>query len=385
MRRYMRFRRRCSESGQGSVEYIAMGLVVAVAMSFGLHLTGALTPLLQHGTASGLEKAICILFGDDGCERAGTEDPGNDDDFAGPPWQDPSLPPGDQATWGDYVALGDSYSSGEGGSEFEDGTDDLDLGCDIDWTSIDCGTGPEKNTCHRSTNAYGQLVSRGTDFEGDTRFAACSGAVIDDFTEPREDQYGEDPQLDNVDEDTSLITLSVGGNDAHFADVIEDCVKAGIDPTSHCSEDKEETKEGVDAVEDDLTALLKETRKKAPNARIVLVGYPRLFPDPPSDGDGNLDIDSVDQEYLNEMARRLGDVMAQAVENAGGSANGIEFVDAYDAFEGCEIGTDDSCMNGLKFGTIDGKPPVSAGSFHPNDRGHERLAELVERQIKEGL
>src|SRR5690606_3830882 len=114
-------------------------------------------------------------------------------------------------------------------------------------------------------------------------FAACSGAVIDHFTEPRGDQKGEKAQLDHVDETTRLVTLQVGGNDAGFADVVTDCVIAGVNPASHCSEDRDETHAKVEAIGDDLTDLLEATRKKAPNARIILVGYPRLFPDPPFD------------------------------------------------------------------------------------------------------
>lgn len=387
------FRRRALERGQGSIEYIGLAAIVAVCLAVGLHLNGALSWVIYDSTDDAMSKGLCLLFADADCEQT-TQSPTDgqtsadeepEEDYEGPPWLDPSLTPLEAATWGDYVALGDSYSSGEGGSDYEDDSDTvhLSVGCGASIAGENCEE-PEWNTCHRSEAAYGQQLAEGIDFEGDFTFAACSGAVTDDFTEANEDQAGEDAQLDHVDEDTSLITLSVGGNDAHFSSVVKDCVLAGVDPDKSCGDSADETREDIDEIKDDLVDLLEEAREKAPNARIIVVGYPRFFPDPPSGGDGSPGIDTADQQYLNEMARYANDVIADAVEEAGGTKGGFEFVDTYDAFEGCEIGTDDGCMNSLEVGSFNGVPPASEASFHPNDKGHEKLAELIEQQIREG-
>ena len=124
-------------------------------------------------------------------------------------------------------------------------------------------------------------------------------------------------------------------------------------------------------------------RKKAPNARILVVGYPRFFSNHPDRIFDGTQIDKGDQKWINSETRHMDDVMAQAVKDAGGFDAGFEFVDVYDAFEGCEIGKDNSCMHNLDNGFSDGKL-VSNGSYHPNDRGHEKLAALVEEQIKKG-
>lgn len=382
---------RYHERGQGSVEYLALAAIVATCLVVGVALNGQLAAAVKNSVDGGMRQGACILLGGPNCEKGGegsTPDPSESEPSI-PPYQDPSKTPLEQATWGDYVALGDSYSSGEGGSQYDGDTNHPKHYCTTTPDGYpDCKEREDFNVCHRSTEAYGQRVSREVKFKGDYKFAACSGAVTDDFYDKKgstnKPQHGEKKQLDNVNANTSLITLSVGGNDANFGTVIENCVKAGLNPTSHCKDDAEQIRKDIDAIRDDVAALLREARKKAPNARIVVVGYPRLFPEPPKGGNDDTVIDPEDQAFLNGESRHINQVIKGAVDDVGGANNGVEFVDPYDAFDGCEIGTDNSCMNDIKLGDRNGKPPIDAGSFHPNDRGHERLSELVEKQIREG-
>ena len=124
------------------------------------------------------------------------------------------------------VGLGDSYSSGYGMEPFFAGTHK-------DGTS---------NDCQRSQLAYAPLLASAIGIDLD--FHACQGAVTADFYNSRASgTWGELPQLDYVDDDTSLVTFSIGGNDAHFADILAECI-LGFEllPFNTCYNDDKVTK-----------------------------------------------------------------------------------------------------------------------------------------------
>ncbi len=330
----------------------------------------------------------------------------------GPWYSDYRLTPEQRATKGTYIPLGDSYSSGENGSEYEPGTDD-----DNQWKKWwqQHGHWPgevHQNMCHRSTKAYPQRVNADFDFQ-DYTFRACSGAVIDDFYKPNNEVHdtdhpnrqneGEAPQLDHLDENTSLVTFSVGGNDAGFADVLTECVAATADtllndtnvspaygisvPPTTCNGSKkaQDAEARIPDTERRLRQLLKDARERAPNARIVVLGYPKFFPPEPALTSSM--VQPADQRWINAKVEELNDAVHRAVTDAGGPTAGFEFVDTRNAFAGCEIGTKESCMAGLRVGVrgnFDKGRPISHGSFHPNDEGHRRIADLVAEQIRNG-
>ena len=365
---------------------------------------------IRAATSFQICRIVALAGGGGGCTppdgNGGPDGGGPGTDGSGwPTWQDPERTPEEAATSGDYVALGDSFSSGEGGSDYEDGTDeDREAEEELFYQQQEQGPtypyppiteDPYSNMCHRSTGAYGQQVADEFDFGGEFTFRACSGAVINDFYETRSDRFPDEPwkgnddeaaQQDYVDEDTTLITFSIGGNDAHFAEILKGCIGAGLNPFDTCSDDdeREEVHEAIGDVGPRLVELLRRMREQAPNARIIVVGYPRFFPTENlgewSDG---TQIDDEDKQFINEETRYMNEVMQAAIDEVGGPGAGFEFVNVYDAFEGCEIGTDDPCMNNLQNGFGDGKP-VDNGSYHPNDLGHDRLADLVNAQIREG-
>ena len=140
------------------------------------------------------------------------------------------------------VALGDSYSSGEGtsatnGEDFFRGSDHH-------------GSDPFlQNACHRSPHAWpfkvdppniagqttvGQLVSNNVT-SLDFHMLACAGAETenllpsaDDVSHDEIQQYGERTQLDRsfLDADTTLVTLTIGGNDVGFGPILKACIQS---------------------------------------------------------------------------------------------------------------------------------------------------------------
>jgi lysophospholipase L1-like esterase len=142
-----------------------------------------------------------------------------------------------------YVALGDSYSSGVGSGSY---------------TS-------ESGSCLRSTKAYPQLWTNAHAPSSFT-FVACSGAKTTDVSAN---------QVSALSSSTTLVSISIGGNDVNFAGVMEDCV---IYSTSTCVSE-------VNAAENTartqlpgwLDTVYNNIHSHAPNAHVVVLGYPRFY------------------------------------------------------------------------------------------------------------
>jgi lysophospholipase L1-like esterase len=106
-----------------------------------------------------------------------------------------------------YVALGDSFSSGEGGGNYLLGTD------------------ATNDHCHRSLNAYPELLDQ-SKILGVLDFVSCSGAITDDFFNANNEGNHEPAQSQALSSTTKYVTLTFGGNDLGFADVLTKCIYA---------------------------------------------------------------------------------------------------------------------------------------------------------------
>lgn len=163
-----------------------------------------------------------------------------------------------------YVAMGDSYHSGEGTLPFDPGTDGI-----FNW-------------CHRSLDAAAVRFARdlGSGLPPiKLSHVACSGAVIKNLYESAS---GEPPQLEALGPDVGLVTLSIGGNDAEFAPVLKSCMA-----TRSCRiwkrSETERRLAWLDTPNSNyggytpLEGTYRRIRELAPNAQVLVVGYPRLF------------------------------------------------------------------------------------------------------------
>jgi lysophospholipase L1-like esterase len=220
-----------------------------------------------------------------------------------------------------YVALGDSYSSGVGTRSY-----------------IDDGT-----SCQRSTLAYPSLLAAQRGYALD--FRACSGATVADVTST---------QLGALGGGTSYVTISVGGNDAGFADVLTECALPGW------ASDCDGAIDGAEAVIDgslpgSLDGLYASIRGLAPSAEVVVVGYPRIFMG--EDCNALTFFSPSEESRLNATADLLNGVLASVA-----SAHGFAFADPTGAFTGHAVCDDPEWLNGLS-------NPIS-DSYHPNTSGH---------------
>jgi hypothetical protein len=147
--------------------------------------------------------------------------------------------------------------------------------------------------------------------------------------------------------------VSVGGNDAGFADVITQCALPWPwSCTSHVNNANAYIRDTLPGALDDLYT---QVRTRAPNARVAVVGYPRLF----NGEECNLGarISRAEQTSLNATADLLATTTA-----ARAAAHGFRFVDVRAAFTGHAVCDDVEWLNGLSNPVLE--------SYHPNVAGH---------------
>lgn len=316
-----------------------------------------------------------------GFPPVGTAVPGS----SGPPSPTPVPTPVPPSSTRKYVALGDSFSSGEGAPSPGPGASRYLPGSD-----------QGDNRCHRSAAAYGPLKATSSSYDR-FQFHACSGALIEDFFTSFGSNHpnflsipanaAEIRQLDWLTKDTTLTTLTVGGNNAKFADVMDYCAKrfaferscrqvwAGAVNSAITN-----MSIGTGHAQDNLPDLYAAIRGAAPNAKVLVLGYPRFFPNtPPISCRTGVPSPSVlqprftrsDMKWINAEVASLNRVIQQKA-----AAAGLIYVDTYNAFEGHELcnGKQSEWMNRV---VLDLRPGRTQQSYHPNVSGQEQLWRLI--------
>ena len=132
--------------------------------------------------------------------------------------------------------------------------------------------------CRKSTNNYPSVLARRLPT---TKFVdvTCSGATTEDITR-RTQQTNSGAiasQIDAVSATTDLITITIGANDVGLAADVERCVVKSANPRPCADEfvagDDDRISAAINAQVPVWSALVDGVRGKAPNARIILVGY----------------------------------------------------------------------------------------------------------------
>lgn len=368
------------------VEY--SGVLLFVVLLFAALVATGIAASVSRDVAC----AIARIDGGAGCASLSAPPPPD----ANAPWN--SADPVERATWGTYVSLGDSYSAGEGLGDYQAGSHVEQSQCKVGFMGHCVYHKDPKviNGCDRSGSAYNSTVSGRYGFKGGKQTWACSGATIDDVYDPNDPtcsghghasgKYGEGCQLDRINSDTSLVTLSIGGNDAGFADDLKTCYtnRAKLHWSHPCSDAAPGIDGKISAIGPKLEAALQAMRRRAPHARIVIVTYPRMFPEPPTGNAACVSVEHVcltpaDQEFFNQEGAKLDNEICAATAAAG---VGAECINAADAFDGCEIDQPDSCLQApstdISGSTVVG---INPGAFHPTTRGQQILGQLINQEV----
>jgi lysophospholipase L1-like esterase len=238
------------------------------------------------------------------------------------------LAPAAAASASQYVALGDSYASGVGTRVFY----------------------TESGSCKRSPEAYPPKVASQKGYT--LSFQACSGAKTTNVNSN---------QLGTLSSSTALVTITIGGNDAGFSNVILNCALYYFPCQGSIEEADRFIKEKLPGL---LDTTYNDIRARAATAHVVVLGYPHLFTKEGATCNANF-LTSYHEKELNETGDKLDAVIKGRAE-----ARGFTFVDPRNAFLPHEVCASEEWLNGQS-------NPLEE-SYHPNVKGHIEFTKEVE-------
>ncbi|MEV0321882.1 SGNH/GDSL hydrolase family protein [Streptomyces sp. NPDC050658] len=225
-----------------------------------------------------------------------------------------------QAAATGYVALGDSYSSGVGAGGYDSGSGD----------------------CKRTPRAYPALWAAANS-PSSFNFTACSGARTGDVLAN---------QLGPLGSGTGLVSISVGGNDAGFADVMTTCV---LQSESSCLSRIATARTYVqNTLPGKLDQVYSAISGKAPSAQVVVMGYPRFYK---LGGSCLAGLSETERAAINDAANLLNSTTAKRAAD-----HGFAFGDVTSTFTGHEICSGDAWLHSVKWTNI-------GESYHPTAAG----------------
>jgi lysophospholipase L1-like esterase len=220
-----------------------------------------------------------------------------------------------------YVAMGDSYSSGVGAGGYD----------------------PASGSCSRSPRSYTSLWA-GSHPVATFTSVACSGATTTDVL---------NNQLGPLSAATTMVTITIGGNDAGFVSVVTTCL-LGTDGACNFAVDSARSY-ATGVLPGKLDSTYRAIRGRAPNARVLVLGYPRLFELTSSCGLFGMDL--TKRRALDSAADTLAGVLA-----ARAGAAGFTFIDVRNAFAGHGICAGQAWINSTTWPITD--------SYHPTGNGY---------------
>lgn len=320
----------------------------------------------------------------------------------------PAAVPHGEVSW---QSAGDSYSSGE-------------------------GVFGNVGDCAQSDLAYGPVAVERlgeTGWDISSTFTACTSHLVEDYFNPRQDSEGRGSLWDwgieqGGPQQPDIITMSFGGNDIGFADVIKECLIGLPDSWGEflvgglassltgCDISEEELTARVDALLDpprsDCTGFRRTgeagydctldigdrrgsiidfyydvvTQRLSEHGQLYIVGYPRLIA-PVDQWPGWIKTSCQgvlrgDSEKLGRVSEHLNMKLNEAVRrvNQALGEERVHFLDRLALFRDGKhelCGTNTDWLNGIAVDRGEGLGVRLATSFHPNADGHSGTADAL--------
>ncbi|MFF8259079.1 SGNH/GDSL hydrolase family protein [Streptomyces virginiae] len=219
-----------------------------------------------------------------------------------------------------FVALGDSYSSGVGAGSYLS----------------------DSGSCQRSSKAYPSLWAA-ANAPASFSFTACSGATTGTV---------KSNQLSPLNSSTTLVSVTAGGNDVGFANVMQTCV---LQSEATCLTAVNNAIGQINGtLPGSLSSLYGAIRSKAPQAHVVVLGYPRFYQ---LNGNCIAGLSEGERAAINRGSDALNGMLAKQAANAG-----FTYSSVVDEFTGHEICSGAAWLHSVSV-------PVS-NSYHPTAAGH---------------
>jgi lysophospholipase L1-like esterase len=298
-----------------------------------------------------------------------------------------------------YLALGDSFSSGEGAYNYRSVTDFY-----ADENNY--------NLCHQSLSSYSYLLKKTLSFEW-FGSVACSGATQTNVV------YSQNPyvawsaqalgpdmsDIKNInrivndslpgyvlqgyqayERQPSIATISVGGNDIGFGDIVTACIVnkffTNMQPCNAGRFDREQVANSIDAEIPKLTATFSSIKQNlSGDQKLYVVGYPKIVNYSNLLCSLNTPMEQSEREFADNLVSYLNEAIRIAANQAG-----ARFIDMSSAFVDSDhdyrlCGNDEQkAVNGLMTAKNSSRKPgspVASESFHPNKLGHALMAQQI--------
>lgn len=231
------------------------------------------------------------------------------------------------------VALGDAVSSGLGAGDLI----------------------ANSGSCARSTHAYPALWAAKVKPDRFV-FIACNGATTSTVISQ---------QLPAVDQYTTMITVTVGAEDFDFSEKLKLCIQAA---DTQCADSLAAlAKEAAATLPDRVAALLDAIKQSAPQAHVIVFGYPWLYQ---PNGDCPGELSEIKRIAINKATDAIDEALATAA-NAGGDK--VTWMDTRIPFTSHDLCTKTAWAHASS----------ALEAFKPNAAGHaEGFADLMNTATK---
>lgn len=227
----------------------------------------------------------------------------------------------------EYAAVGDSFAAGVGGGSYLD-------------------------SCYRSSKSYPKLLDADANRKL-VSFPACTGASTAETV----------AQVATIATSAEVVTVTVGGNDVGFANVMQNCFAF---PSSSCqsSIDTGAAIAASQAFRDRIAGVITAIRTRTePDAKVIVTGYPLLF---------HLNSSGVNTKYKWADEVNAETVVLNDVIESVATANGAAFVDVEDDFAGHGIGSSSSWFEDWRLLSLNWNT-----AFHPTANGYAAYANAI--------
>jgi hypothetical protein len=255
-----------------------------------------------------------------------------------------------------YVALGDSFAAGP-----------------VTGTHTQ-----EVPGCLQSDHNYPHLV--GATLSLPLRDATCIGATTGAMTAPQDvdPPPPNPPQFDRLDASTATVTVTIGGNDIGFTEIMLSCFTDN--PAGTPCQDRyvvggvDEISTRIADTAPSIAATIQGIHDRAPGATVLFVGYLSVLP---ATGVGcfpSVPLADADVPYLRAKEQELNTMLATQA-----AANDAIFVDA----DALSVGHDACAPPGERW--VEPLIGWSMGApLHPNTLGEECTAVMVLDELAPG-
>lgn len=243
-----------------------------------------------------------------------------------------------------YVALGSSFAAGPG------------VGPHTPGAPARCGRGTLNYPNLLAAKLKLQLVD-----------ATCSGATTEHVLGPWAELP---PQIDSVDAETRLVTITIGGNDiALVGNIFAALCEQAPPAATPCPRWRTATDAEWQGDEDRMRKIVREVHRRAPKAQVVLVDYITVLP--PRGKCAALPISDARMAESRSAAKRLAAMTARIARQE--DATLLKFSDISRGHAPCSKA---KWSNGAVALPNDGIP------VHPNKLGHQAAAESLARLLR---